>query len=306
MKKVSWKDSFYWPKQARRGMALLAFVAWVVLMRWHFHSGRAPVQEGMQDSAVWAEYQAFESSLRRTDSVRARSFSRRETLPEPRLVVFDPNVVDSADFVRMGVRPYVAHNLLRYRAKGGVLRTADALARIYGMDAETYQRLLPYIRIAEAYRHPPREAAVQVKEMVQKPRRPEKFVRDTVLDLNRADTALLQKIPGIGPRIARLIVGYKGRLGGYCRVEQLNDILQANDSLLKWFCVENPELRCLNLNRASVERLEAHPYVNFYQAKVIVEHRRRKGNLRSLEQLSLYEEFTEADLERINPYVCFD
>ncbi|MGN0035640.1 MAG: helix-hairpin-helix domain-containing protein [Bacteroidaceae bacterium] len=287
-------------------MALLAFVVWVVLMRWHFHSGQIPVWEDTQDSAVWAEYQAFEASLRRIDSVRTCSFSKRKALPEPQLALFDPNVVDSADFVRMGVKPYVAHNLLRYRAKGGVLRTADALARIYGMDAETYQRLLPYIRIAEEYQRPPREATIQLKEMVQKPRRPDKFVRDTVLDLNRVDTAVLQKIPGIGSGIARMIVGYRGRLGGYCRVEQLNDILQANDSLLRWFCVESPELRCLNLNRASVERLEAHPYVNFYQAKVIVEHRRRKGNLRSLEQLSLYEEFTEADLERINPYVCFD
>ena len=49
-----------------------------------------------------------------------------------------------------------------------------------------------------------------------------------------------------------------------------------------------------------------HPYMDFYKAKVIVEHRRRRGKLTSLAQLSLYEEFTEQDLERLAPYLSFD
>jgi DNA uptake protein ComE-like DNA-binding protein len=49
-----------------------------------------------------------------------------------------------------------------------------------------------------------------------------------------------------------------------------------------------------------------HPYINFYQAKVIVEYRKKKGNIKSLKQLSLYEEFTPADFERLEPYVCCD
>lgn len=46
--------------------------------------------------------------------------------------------------------------------------------------------------------------------------------------------------------------------------------------------------------------------VPFYQAKVIIEYRRKKGKLKSLSQLSLYEEFTEKDLERLSHYLAFD
>ena len=47
-------------------------------------------------------------------------------------------------------------------------------------------------------------------------------------------------------------------------------------------------------------------YINFYQAKAIVEYRKKKGSLTSLKPFSLYEEFTKADLERISHYVCFE
>ena len=45
-----------------------------------------------------------------------------------------------------------------------------------------------------------------------------------MLDLNRADTAELKKIPGIGSGIARLIVNYRQRLGGFYQIEQLQEI----------------------------------------------------------------------------------
>ena len=37
----------------------------------------------------------------------------------------------------------------------------------------------------------------------------------------------------------------------------------------------------------------------------LVEYRKKKGILKSLKQLSLYEEFTPQDLERISHYICF-
>ena len=44
----------------------------------------------------------------------------------------------------------------------------------------------------------------------------------------------------------------------------------------------------------------------FYQSRVIVEHRRKYGPIKKLQALSLYEEFTPSDLERLQPYVSFE
>jgi hypothetical protein len=82
--------------------------------------------------------------------------------------------------------------------------------------------------------------------------------------------------------------------GAVSAIENLYDELQYHHA--------NP----ININQAGINRLRNHPYLNFYQAKVIVEHRRKHGDIRSLKQLSLYEEFTETDLARLSPYVCFE
>ena len=52
-----------------------------------------------------------------------------------------------------------------------------------------------------------------------------------------------------------------------------------------------------------MERMKRPPYINYSQAKVIIEYRKKKGILKSLKQLSLDEEFTPIDLERIEPYI---
>jgi DNA uptake protein ComE-like DNA-binding protein len=76
--------------------------------------------------------------------------------------------------------------------------------------------------------------------------------------------------------------------------------------LLRWFKLGSDSVRPLDINRAGLDQLRAHPYLNFYQAMVIVEHRLKRGKITSLSQLSLYEEFTEKDLERIAAYLRFD
>ena len=75
---------------------------------------------------------------------------------------------------------------------------------------------------------------------------------------------------------------------------------------VKWFKLEETPVRRLEINKSGLDKLRSHPYINFYQAKVIVEHRRKKGPIKSLSQLALYEEFTEKDLKRLSAYISFD
>ena len=133
-----------------------------------------------------------------------------------------------------------------------------------------------------------------------------KYPEGTLVDVNLADTVELKKIPGIGSGIAGSIVRYRERLGGFYALSQLEEVKHVTPELLKWFKLENDSVQKVNINKASLDKLRAHPYLNFYQAKVIVEHRRKKGQIKSLSQLALYEEFTEKDLERLSAYISFD
>ena len=178
------------------------------------------------------------------------------------------------------------------------------------MTEKQYQTLLPYIHIT------PEDTETRTVQLYSSPASndstatfriaPEKYPAGILVDLNRADTTELKKIPGIGSGIARLIIGYRQRLGGFYNITQLQEIHLDTSQLQSWFSIDTRAIRLINLNRSSIERLRHHPYINFYQAKAFVEYRKKKGDLHSLKPFALYEEFSDTDLEKISHYVCFE
>lgn len=238
-------------------------------------------------------------------------------------VAFDPNTADSLTLRRLGLPQWMVSNVLRYRSKGGRFRRAEDFRKIYGLTQQQFDTLRPYIVIAPADDdssasvpsvHSP-SATQQTSPLLfasqhtdSLPARPQvqKYAPGTTVDLNRADTTELKKIPGIGSGIARLISNYRRQLGGFYRVEQLGEIGLDHRQLAAWFRIDTTALQRLDVNRTGIERLRRHPYLNFYQAKAIVEYRRKHGPLKSLKPLALYEEFTPDDLERLSHYLSFE
>lgn len=298
-----WKDFFYFTKRERTGMYVLVAGIVVVVAIDGFLSGRSGREARELTASERREILDFQASVRENAPVRYDYSGKFYANQQPVVLsAFDPNVADSTAFIRLGLKPYIARNILRYRAKGGRFRTPESFAKIYGITPEQFRTLLPYIVIGEQFR--PKRDTVFIRQKADSAHY-FKYPAGTVIELNGADTAELKKIPGIGSGLARMIVGYRSRLGGFYKPEQLQEVNHVPQELHRWFSVNPAVIRKINLNRSGFERLTAHPYLSFYQAKVIVEYRKKKGPLKSLSQLALYEEFTKADLERIAPYVEF-
>lgn len=301
-----WKDFFYFSRTERQGILILTIlVTLVCTISWFMPARDTEIKDNPEFEE---EYEAFIASIEtREHSLKGDKVNHLPQKHEAVFTSFDPNTADSSTFLSLGLPSWMAGNILRYRAKGGHFRKPEDFRKIYGLTEKQYSALLPYISIftTETYR---------VKDTIRLlPRRETqdslqyyKYPAGTMIDLNQSDTTELKRIPGIGSAIARMIVGYRKQLGGFYKVEQLQDIHLSVDKLCTWFSVKEGNTLRMNLNKTGIERLKAHPYINFYQAKVIVEHRRKKGKIQSLEQLKLYEEFSEKDLERISPYVCFE
>lgn len=138
----------------------------------------------------------------------------------------------------------------------------------------------------------------------------EKFPEGTVIDLNSADTTSLKKIPGIGSSYAKRIVAYRNLLGGYYRHEQLQEVYgmyeELYEMIIPYLSVHPDSVKKIEVNRSSLERLRSHPYINFYQAKAITDLRKKKEHLKSMDELSLLEEFPEEEREKIAPYLSFE
>lgn len=106
---------------------------------------------------------------------------------------FNPNTVGKEELQRLGFSEKQAAAIINYRAKGGRFHRKSDFAKSFVVADSVYRRLEPYIDI---------------------PR----------LDINKADSAALDALPGIGPYFAAKIIEYRNELGGYTEVEQLMDI----------------------------------------------------------------------------------
>lgn len=126
------------------------------------------------------------------------------------------------------------------------------------------------------------------------------------LDLNTLDSTGLVQLPGIGPATAIKIIRYRERLGGYTQISQLTEIEGLPDSLMKWFIItDTVPIRKVPVNKATLTELRRHPYLDFYQARAIVEFRNERGMIKGPGQLSFMEEFSAQDLDRLIPYLDF-
>lgn len=296
------KEFFYFPKSDRR---VIMFLLVVIVL--------SVIFIGVTDNGGMSSQLAKTDSLK-TDTVTYEKTARRqrhyvynvETAPRE-LFTFDPNTADSTQLLRLGLQPWQVQNIYKYRAKGGVYRKPSDFARLYGLTAKQYRELLPYIRISDDYR-PAAELYGKADE--------KKYERDTVLYpvklqpgqyvmLDDADTTALKKVPGIGRYYASEIVRYRNALGGYVSVSQLSEIEGFPETAFPYFKVSGHSVRKLNLNRLTLNQLKRHPYINFYQARHIIDYRRLKGPLRSLDDLKLLKDFTPRDIERLRPYVEF-
>jgi DNA uptake protein ComE-like DNA-binding protein len=222
----------------------------------------------------------------------------------PERFPFDPNTADSTQLLRLGLQPWQVRNIYKYRAHGGIYRRKEDFARLYGLTVKQYRELEPYIRISADYQ----PAATLVKNPpfgIDSVIYPKKIDTTQRVVLNTADSLILRSVPGIGKHFAFEIMKYGQRLGGYVNVDQLDEIDYFPKEAKKYFVIENASPRKLNLNRLTLRELRRHPYINYYQAKAIIEYRRLYGNLHSLQDLSLSKDFPPEAILRLTPYVEF-
>lgn len=138
--------------------------------------------------------------------------------------------------------------------------------------------------------------------------RQEKLTAGETIPLNSTDTAEWKKIPGIGSAFAERIVKYRSGLGGFVSIDQLREVYGVDNDLfsrISPYISVDGNYRKIALNKLEFKELLSHPYLNYKQVQAISNLRRRKGNIASINELAMLDEFTSDDIERLRPYLEF-
>ena len=244
--------------------------------------------------------------------------SRRNEKPAGELFPFDPNTIDLAGLQRLGFTQKQAQGILNYRGAGKVFRKAADFAACHTVSDEMYARLAPYIKIAPPLTAEPQsapkeaeqrqDAGVQPPDTAQKAPPPPATGRPKV-NLNRADSALLVTVSGIGAITANRIIAYRARLGGFARPEQLAEIQGMNEQnferILKQIFVDEHEIQKIDINFADPKRLELHPYITAAGMRKILKQRQLKGGWRTIGEMVEDKTLTQEEAARLAPYFRF-
>jgi competence protein ComEA len=222
------------------------------------------------------------------------------------LFYFDPNSLPGEGWEKLGLHQKTIHTIQNYLAKGGHFYKPEDLEKIYGLGKDQYERLLPFVRIKTSAERSYKNYGL--KELSEKKYTiPDKFPRNTSIDINRADTTEFISLPGIGNKLASRIINFRDRLGGFYSVDQVGETYGLPDStfikIKPRLLLQSTELKKINVNTATKDEMKTHPYIRWNLANAIIEYKNQHGQFSSLEDLKKITLITEEVYGKISPYL---
>jgi DNA uptake protein ComE-like DNA-binding protein len=198
---------------------------------------------------------------------------------------FDPNTISADSLSLLGLNRGQVNSILKFR-EHGAFNKADDLAKLYTLSDADKARLLPLVTIASK----------KTQHVV-----PYNF------DLNQADSLQLATIKGVGASTAHMVVEYRQKLGGFLRVEQLDELTYLRPEVLAALkanvTIQNPQIRRVNINKAPLVEMANHPYIGMRLAKQIVTRRSQTGYFEKIEQLRTEALVTKSHFAQLKDYV---
>lgn len=188
---------------------------------------------------------------------------------------FNPNTVSVSDLCRLGFTEKQAESIDSYRRKGGRFWRPGDFAKSYVVSDTLFRRL-------------------------------EKYIDIPLVDINVADSAAFDALPGIGGYFASKMVSYREKLGGYSDICQLMEIYHLDKEKFAKFS-DLIEVRKrpapFRLWSMPADSLRRHPYVrDFRTANAIVLYRnnnpRSSWTVSGLERAGIIDKETATRLSR--------
>lgn len=264
------------------------------------------IRKGNQFSDVEEKFQK-DTSYKSFNSLQPeRSASELTLTPFP----FNPNKLPIEKWKKIGLSDRQIKTIKNYEAKGGKFYKKEDLAKIYSISQAEYEVLEPFINIPVLDSMPMGQNTSTKKRMTD----PIAVVSESItpvvpIALNQADSSRLVAIPGISPWIAFRILKHKNALGGFVTADQLLEV-SGIDSLRKqqiasFLILDTENIVALKINRLTFKELLKHPYFDYSQTKAVLNHRDRKGFIKSADELKTIANFNDQEMEKLKPYLSF-
>jgi len=281
-----WREYLGYPKKERRGifvlLTMLMFVAFYNIIEHQLWSSDLALPT-ITVSPLDAN---FESEKIRNNV--AKEFSEK------------PIFLDTASITALtaiGFSKYQATIIFNYIQKGGAIYTVKDLAKIYSIDQKTIAQTQSKIIFSDSSsrKYQPKNNSFFVKKVLKK------------VELNSCDSASLDSVFYMSSYLAGRIINYRNRLGGFFELTQIQLIYGIDTTVYAkistHLSLDSANIKRIDLNKVSFERLAQHPYIGYKLAKVIVNYRAQHGAFKSKSDLRKIILINEEIFRKIERYI---
>lgn len=212
-----------------------------------------------------------------------------------KLHTFDINYAKARDLREMGFSSTFISNWFRKKSDVRFVKSKEQFRELRMLSHADEEIVLPFLDFSRYEK----QGAYKTSERTNK--KPQEL-----LDINLADSASLDMLPGIGPVLSARIVKYRNRLGGFWKIQQLEEVYGVDGVLANKLAKRlkiSGELSRLDVNSLGERELSAHPYVSRKQAGWIVRYREQHQGFNEVADLLRIKTLDSAWFQKVLPYL---
>jgi len=275
------KDYFQFNKKERNGILLLSFILSFLILFYQFSY--------LLKTETKTDFSDFEKALSELEYANeAPQIKEKKSL-----FSFNPNTLNDDGWLALGLSEGKLKVLRNYQKSGGYFKQKEDLQRCYAFGDEFYNTIKEYVSILE------------IDEPESKIPQPTTITQ--IIEINQADSLALISIKGIGPFYAKQILKYRSELGGFYSYNQFSEIWGLEKLDVEKFklqtLIDTLYISKINVNTIELEQLKIHPYLNYKQAKMIVNYRIQHGDFRQVKDIQKIRPISPEIFRKIAPYL---
>ena len=290
------KSPFYISKKSRRGLTVLFFLAFFIVLIPRLYVYFLKVDTVLIKKPLIKAETKINNSKSKENKKKYSKKKKKLVYRSPK-GKFDPNEYTHEDWMYLGLSEKQTNVIMRFL--NHKIYTNEALKKIYVLP-DTVYHLIKDSTVYPAHIFDEKETFVEKKSPSIT-----KF-----LELNTIDSLELISINGIGPFYASQIINYRNKLGGFYKREQLMEIWKMKEEtyqiLMESLIIDTSTLQKIHLNTVSFEKLKNHPYLSYSQANSIVKMRTQLGRFDSISSIKKSKLINDDTFLRVRPYLSLD
>ena len=275
------KDYFQFNKKERNGILLLSCLLLVLVVFYQF--SYLLKQESKTD------FSAFEKALAELEYEQEPTIEKQNDS----LFFFNPNTLNDKGWFALGLSSKRINTLRNFQKTGASFKTKEDLKKCFAITDEFYKRMKEFVLIPEIKK----SGTTSIKPKT----------TGQLVEINKSDSLQLITINGVGPFYAKQILKYRKQLGGFISYNQITEIWGLENLEFEKFkqktSVDTLCISKININTVELNELRLHPYLNYKQAKMIVNYRKQHGSFKQVKDIRKIKPITLELFRKIAPYL---